>query len=94
MANRQSDQIKKIIIILVIFAVIIIIYNATYKARYGDFLSNFKISDVPNSIKCFFGEDNCEEGDIDGWSIIHGLMYFIIGYVFYREKRFYFHQIK
>lgn len=81
MKKASDDSVKKIIVMLSIFTVIILIYNQTYKAKYGDFLTNFKISDVPDSIKCMFGEDNCEEGDIDGWSICHGLMYFIIGLI-------------
>lgn len=77
----NSDQIKKIIVLLIIFAIVWQIYNYTYKSRYGDFLGNSKLADVPNTLKCFFGEDRCEEGDIDGWTIVHGLMYFIIGLV-------------
>lgn len=76
-----SGQIQQIILLLIIFVIIYQVYNYTYKARYGDYLSSTKFMDVPYSVKCFFGEDNCEEGDIDGWTIIHGLMYFIIGLI-------------
>lgn len=76
----MNEQVKKIIIIIVILTIIFQVYNMTYKARYGDFLHQLKITTVHDSVKCFFGEDGCEEGDIDGWTLIHGLMYGLIGY--------------
>ncbi|XWV25250.1 hypothetical protein QJ856_gp0522 [Tupanvirus deep ocean] len=81
MPVSNTEQIKKIVILLIIFAIIWQIYNYTYRARYGDFLKNIKIADVPHSVKCFFNEPGCEEGDIDGWAIVHGLMFFIIGLI-------------
>ena len=44
-------------------------------------MSKIKISNVPYSVKCFFNEPGCEEGDIDGWTIVRGLAYFIIGLI-------------
>jgi len=79
--NSTHDQIKKIIFLLIGFVIIWQIYNFTYKATYGDFLSGLEIADVPESLKCFFNEDKCEEGDLDGWTVAHIVMYFIIGYV-------------
>jgi hypothetical protein len=82
MPSTNTDQIIKIVILLIIFAIIWQIYNYVYhpnQIRHGDFLKNIKIADVPHSVKCFFNEPGCEEGDIDGWAIVHGLMYFIIG---------------
>jgi len=75
------NQIKKLIVLLIIFAVVWQIYNYTYRARYGDFLGNMKIANVPYSVKCFFDEPGCDKGDIDGWAVVHGLMYFIIGLI-------------
>lgn len=40
-----------------------------------------KLINVPYSIKCFFGENSCEKGDIDGWSILLAIIYFIIGWI-------------
>lgn len=74
-------EINKIIILLVIFAVMWQIYNYIYRVSNNDHLSNIKIADMPFSIKCFFGEPGCDEGNIDGWTIIHGLTYFIIGLI-------------
>ena len=76
----NTEQIKKIIVLLIFFAIMWQIYNYTYRTRYGDYFSN-TIVDVPYSIKCFFNEPGCEEGNIDGWSIVHGLMFFIIGLI-------------
>lgn len=45
------------------------------------FLSSIKISNVPHSIKCFFNEPGCDTGNIDGWTLMHGLAYFIIGII-------------
>lgn len=73
-----SDGTIKIIILLTIFAVIYQIYNYFYKST---FINQIKIADIPLEVKCFFKEPNCEEGDLDGWSIVYFLIYFIIGLV-------------
>ena len=39
-----------------------------------------KLICVPHSIKCFFGENLCERGDIDQWSLLSLAVYFIIGW--------------
>lgn len=75
----SKETIQKIIIVIIIFVVILVIYNFTYKSKYGGYISNVKISDVPYAIKCAFEEPGCEEGNIDGWTLVHGIMYFIIG---------------
>jgi hypothetical protein len=79
--GSANNQVQRIIVLLIIFVIIYQVYNLTYRARYGDSLTNFKFFEVPDSIKCFFGEDKCDEGDIDGWTLCHGLMYFIIGLI-------------
>ena len=81
MISSNTNQIKKIVVLLIIFAIIWQIYNYTYCAHNGDVLKNIKIADVPYSVKCAFNEPGCEEGNIDGWSLVHGLMYFIIGLI-------------
>jgi hypothetical protein len=78
---HHKDDIKNIIILLLIFTLAWQLYDFTYKARYGDFLKNIHVADVPYEVKCFFGEENCDEGDIDGWSLISLVVYFIIGYL-------------
>jgi len=79
--NNHCDIIK-IILIIIIFVIVIQIYNIFYKSKYGDYFKSIKIADVPDSVKCFFKEPQCEEGNIDGWSIVHALLYFGIGLVF------------
>lgn len=72
----SSNQ-QKIIFLLVIFAVIFLVYrNFTNPS----FLES-KLIDIPHNVKCLFKEDNCESGDIDGWSICYLLMFFIIGII-------------
>lgn len=77
----NAKQILQIMILLIIFIVIWQIYNYTIEPIGGDFLSNIKISDVPNNIKCFFNEPGCEEGNIDGWAAAHAVIFFIIGFI-------------
>lgn len=68
------------IIYFIIILVILQLYTSTYQAKYNS-LSTFKISDIPMSIKCMFQEKNCEQGDLDGWSLLHCFIYFCIGLV-------------
>lgn len=49
--------------------------------RYSEVLSRFKIADVPHSLKCYFNEDQCEKGYIDGWSLLSGLIYLVAGFL-------------
>src|SRR5438067_9768041 len=77
----QPKQIAKIIVLLIIFATIWQIYKLIFGSVYGNFLEQTHIAEVPHSIKCFFNEQRCDEGDIDGWSVCYGLCYFIIGLI-------------
>jgi hypothetical protein len=43
---------------------------------------NTKLVEVPVGIKCRFEEPDCMEGDIDGWSICYGIVYFIVGLLY------------
>ena len=76
-----SEQLKKLIVLLIIFAVLWQIYNIIYRQKYGDYIGSVKVAEVPHSVKCFFDEPGCEDGDIDGWSIVYALIYFIIGLI-------------
>ena len=69
----------KIILVLIILIVIWQIYNIIF--RNGYLITNIKIAEVPRSIKCVIEQPGCEDGDIDGWSILHALMYFIVGII-------------
>jgi hypothetical protein len=74
------DTVKamQIFILLIVFTVIWQLYNFTYRQKYGNVLEQ-KIIKVPFDIKCFFKEPRCENGNINGWSVSHLVMYFIIG---------------
>lgn len=78
--TSNTKQIVKIILLLIFFAIIWQIYNYLYRKNNNQFL-DMEIVDVPHSVKCFFNESKCEEGNINGWTLIYGLMYFIIGLV-------------
>jgi len=41
---------------------------------------NTIFADVPMDIKCAINEDFCEDGNIDGWSLVYFVAYAIIGY--------------
>lgn len=45
---------------------------------------------VPHSVKCFFGEKLCEEGDINIWTFGHFIIYFIAGILFPNRYLFFF----
>lgn len=77
-AYSHLGQTSKILLLIFIFTVIYWLYDATYRARYGHAISS-SLWSVPLEVKCFFGEDKCEEGDIDYWTLLHGLIYFVIG---------------
>jgi len=78
MFDSQLGQTGKILLLIIIFTVIYWLYDQTYRARYGNSSMDSFLS-VPPEIKCFFGEDKCEEGDIDYWTLLHGIVYLIIG---------------
>ena len=72
----NENNIKKILIMLIIFAIMWLVYK--------QYVTNVSttIMDIPHSIKCFFNESGCEEGNLDYLSIVHFLVYFIIGMLF------------
>jgi hypothetical protein len=71
---------KEILTWILIFTAVWLLYQFTYKVKYGDLLANFKLFDVPYEIKCFFEEPGCEDGNINGWSLVQIFAYLIIGY--------------
>jgi len=73
------DNHLKTSLIIIIVIITWIIYFFTFCEKIGIFLTNRKLIEVPYSVKCFFGEDKCEEGDINGWSLVNLILYFIIG---------------
>lgn len=75
---NDCASIVKIIILIIIFS--LIIYFAKKITGKGKYLNN-KFVQLPYSVKCAFGETGCEEGDIDGESILYSLIFFIIGLI-------------
>jgi hypothetical protein len=70
-----------------IYAIVIFLWNITVMVRFI-YLSSYpqaEIKDpifkVPCGLKCYFGEPGCEGGDFTVFSIIHLVMYIIIGWI-------------
>lgn len=76
---EESKESARIILWILIYIVAVKLYEQYYIPKYGDSLSG-SIIDVPHSIKCAFDEPQCETGDIDYWSIIHAVGFFVLGY--------------
>ncbi|AGF85438.1 hypothetical protein QJ854_gp344 [Moumouvirus goulette] len=74
-------HVRNLILLLVFFITIWMIYTYLHASKYGDILDNIKVMEVPHSVKCFFGENTCEQGDIDGWSMLQAFLYFIVGLI-------------
>lgn len=62
---------RQTIILLLLIILICILYNHINLTE--------KIIEIPYSIKCFFNEPKCDEGNIDGQTLIYGLIYVMIG---------------
>jgi hypothetical protein len=60
-----------IVFVITIYAILLQIYYSLAEPLY----------EVPYYLKCFFKENKCEEGNIDIWSIIYGLIYFVLGLI-------------
>lgn len=74
-------NLEKIAILLLVVGILLILYNKLIKPMIGGDPLQTKILILPNEIKCAFGERDCENGDLNGWSVAHFLMYFLIGIV-------------
>uniref|UniRef100_A0A6G6AB05 Uncharacterized protein n=1 Tax=Borely moumouvirus TaxID=2712067 RepID=A0A6G6AB05_9VIRU len=74
-------HVRNLILLLVFLVAVWMIYNYLYASKYGDILDNIKIMQVPQPVKCFFGENTCEQGDINGWSMLQAFLYFIVGLI-------------
>ncbi len=89
-AKLFNDQVKNDS--LIYFGFITILWGITVQWRYYNETkteSKGQIK-VPYSIKCFFREKYCEEGDIKiTWAIIHFMIYFIAG-LFFRDRYLFF----
>lgn len=79
--STVNTNINKIISIFILIAIIALVYMLLYRGDHSDILSRVKLADVPYSVKCYFKEPGCEEGNIDGWSIVYLLFFFIVGLI-------------
>ena len=61
------------------YVIVVLIFFVIGWRMYGDVIRKFKIIDVPYSVKCYFGEQGCEKGDIDGETLCRGILFLIIG---------------
>jgi hypothetical protein len=50
------------------------------KKRTKNFTFRKPIIKLPNCVKCTIGDKNCKKGDINVWSIIHFVIYTLVGY--------------
>ena len=72
-----------VIIWILAFTLMITIYKIFVTGIHGSSVPsslNESLVNVPMEIKCAFNEDACEQGNIDGWSIVYLIAYSIIGY--------------
>jgi hypothetical protein len=46
----------------------------------GNILDETIFYKVPYNIKCIFDQPRCIEGDITGWTVLHSLLYFMLGF--------------
>lgn len=79
MDNNFKDA-TKIIIILILFAVVLQLYKNIFDGNETlNKLENYRVAKLPESIACIFNKNDCEDQAINGWSIVRGMMYFLIG---------------
>jgi hypothetical protein len=69
----ELSRAGKFFLIMVVLTILLTTYYLTYAEK------NNKIISIPLELKCLFGEDHCEEGDIDYWVLLHGFLYMSIG---------------
>ena len=67
MSILTTSEAKKLIFLIIIFAILWQLYERFGKEKYG-YLFNKKLVDVPRDIKCAVEYDKCEEGDLTSWS--------------------------
>lgn len=74
-------HIRNVIILFVLFGVIAAIMYKRDEANTSKLIDQLDTTlvEIPNSVKCMFEEDNCQDGDLTGWSIIYFFMFFLIG---------------
>lgn len=86
-----TDQVKNKT--LIYFSFITFLWGITSHYRYHyTKLSGTEIMkiNVPDFIKCFFGENRCNEGDINIWTLMHFIIYLIAGIFFPNRYIFFF----
>lgn len=65
------------------------LYNVTVRKVYGDLISDkLPVLKLGTGFKCMLKHEKCEEGDMDGWSVMHIIVNFICGYWFPDEYAF------
>jgi hypothetical protein len=70
--EKITQSIMQLILLLLILTILFVIIN-------NFCVNQIKIVNLPYSVKCLFDEKNCEEADIDCVTLLHALVYMIIG---------------
>ena len=68
----------KILFLLIIYSVGLCALGYFWPAQAKSILTH-KLAEVPMDIKCVFNEPKCEEGDIDGFTLVTGIVFVLIG---------------
>lgn len=70
-----------------IYSIVILLWDATIAVRYlylyqfnGKVIEN-PLIEIPCGVKCYFGEQGCEKGNFTFFTIIHLVMYIVIGFL-------------
>ncbi|MEM0354186.1 MAG: hypothetical protein QXW79_01255 [Thermoplasmata archaeon] len=71
---------KEVILLTLVFVIMFQIYMLVSYTKYDSILKKVRLADVPYSIKCFFDGPVCEEGNLDGWSLLHGSIFIAVGF--------------
>lgn len=79
---QLSKQIYWSTIIIILTIAITIVWLCEFNLGSVKQILDTKIVDVPVNVKCQFNEPDCMEGDVDGWSLAYGLVYFIVGLLY------------
>jgi hypothetical protein len=77
--DPNNKAVGLIILWILIYVAAWKLYEQLYIPKYGDYFGQ-KLVDVPMGVKCAFNEPQCEKGDLDGWTLVHAVGFFLLGY--------------
>lgn len=56
-----------------------LIFRYIYRSSGATFQTKGTLIEIPYGLKCFFGQNKCEDGDFEIFSVFHIIGYFVIG---------------